>query len=100
MKKRGRIPEREAVAMLKQICNGFVALIKEGVMHRDLKPENILIHQGIMKLADFGFSKKDSAKKMTAHTMVGTPMYMSIQVLKGLPYSSKCDIWSLGLIFY
>jgi serine/threonine protein kinase len=53
-----------------------------------------------MKLADFGFSKKDKAKRMTAQTMVGTPMYMSIQVLKGLPYSSKCDIWSLGLIFY
>jgi serine/threonine protein kinase len=100
MKKRGKIPEKEAVQMLKQICNGFVELIKEGVMHRDLKPENILIHQGDMKLADFGFSKKDKAKRMTAQTMVGTPMYMSIQVLKGLPYSSKCDIWSLGLIFY
>ena len=51
-------------------------------MHRALKPENILIHQGAMKLADFGFSKKDRAKKMAAQTMVGTPMYMSIQVLK------------------
>ena len=86
--------------MLKQVCNGFVELIKEGVMHRDLKPENILIHQGVLKLADFGFSKKDRAKRMAAQTMVGTPMYMSIQILKGMPYSSKCDIWALGVIFY
>lgn len=27
-------------------------------MHRDLKPENILIHNGHIKIADFGFSKK------------------------------------------
>ena len=100
MKKKGKIPEKEAIAMLTQICNGFVELIKEGVMHRDLKPENILLHQGQLKLADFGFSKKDRAKKMTAQTMVGTPLYMSYQILKGLPYSSKCDIWGLGSIFY
>ena len=100
MKKRGKVPEKEAIGMLKQICNGFVELIQEGVMHRDLKPENILVHEGVLKLADFGFSKKDRAKKMAAQTMVGTPLYMSIQILKGMPYSSKCDIWALGCIFY
>ena len=26
-------------------------------MHRDLKPDNILIHQGLYKIADFGFAK-------------------------------------------
>lgn len=86
--------------MLTQICNGFLELIKEGIMHRDLKPENILLHQGVLKLADFGFSKKDRAKKRVQQTMVGTPLYMSYQILKGIPYSSKCDIWSLGFIFY
>jgi serine/threonine protein kinase len=53
-----------------------------------------------MKLADFGFSKKDRVKRMAAQTMVGTPLYMSIQILKGRPYSSKCDIWGLGCIFF
>ena len=38
MKKKGRIPEKDAIILLMQICNGFVELIKEGVMHRDLKP--------------------------------------------------------------
>ena len=32
--------------------------------------------------------------------MVGSPLYMSPQVLKGHTYNNKCDIWSLGLIFY
>ena len=38
MKKKGKIEEKEAIILLTQICNGFVELIKEGVMHRDLKP--------------------------------------------------------------
>ena len=37
---------------------------------------------------------------MLAQTFVGSPLYMSLQVLTGKPYSSKCDIWSLGCIFY
>lgn len=37
---------------------------------------------------------------MKNHTFVGTPLYMSVQILKGEDYTSKCDIWALGFIFY
>lgn len=37
---------------------------------------------------------------MLNQTIVGSPLYMPIEVLKGLSYSSKCDIWALGFIFY
>lgn len=33
-------------------------------------------------------------------TAVGTPYYMSPQILAGEKYSIKCDVWSLGVIFY
>jgi serine/threonine-protein kinase ULK/ATG1 len=33
-------------------------------------------------------------------TSVGTPIYMSPQVLLGDPYTIKCDVWSLGVVFY
>ena len=49
---------------------------------------------------DFGFSKKGHDKVLTNQTMVGTPLYMPLQILKAGAYSSKCDIWSLGCIFY
>lgn len=33
-------------------------------------------------------------------TKVGTPLYMSPQILHGQPYTIKCDVWSTGLVFY
>lgn len=65
-----------------------------------MKPENILLNKGVVKVCDFGFSKKGNSQKMKNQTAVGTPLYMSVEILKGEPYTSKCDIWALGFIFY
>lgn len=55
---------------------------------------------GQLKIGDFGFAKKTEGMSLKKQTIVGTPLYMSIEVLKCEPYSSKCDIWALGFIFY
>ena len=52
-----------------------------------------------LKLGDFGFAKKNKENSMVT-TCVGTPLYMSLEILKGDQYTSKCDIWALGFIFY
>lgn len=46
-------------------------------MHRDLKPENILLNNGVIKIADFGLSKK-VLDRITKQTHAGTPYYMSL----------------------
>ena len=63
--------EAKAIEILKQIINGFISLVKEGIIHRyfkdllrDVKPANILISKGQMKIGDFGFAKKNCSKKM------------------------------------
>jgi serine/threonine-protein kinase ULK/ATG1 len=33
-------------------------------------------------------------------TLLGTPLYMSPQILEAGKFSSKADIWSLGMLFY
>lgn len=54
-----------------------------------------------VKIGDFGFAKKSAAmSKIENQTIVGTPLYMSLQILKSEAYSSKCDIWALGFIYY
>lgn len=36
----------------------------------------------------------------TSQTSVGTPFYMSPQLILSEPYTIKCDVWSLGVVFY
>jgi serine/threonine protein kinase len=55
---------------------------------------------GQVKIADFGFSKNNICQKMKVGSFVGSPLYMAPQILRGEPYSSKCDVWAFGLIFY
>lgn len=52
-------------------------------MHRDIKPDNILIHNGSIKIADFGFCKPLENQNDMVATMLGSPIYMAPEVIKG-----------------
>ena len=73
---------------------------KENIIYRDLKPENILLgDNGHIKLVDFGFTKRlNDIRKDKTYTILGTPGYMSPEVLLGSGHSYKSDIWSLGIV--
>ena len=57
----------------------------QGLIHRDLKTGNLLLSNGIVKLGDFGISKLLAAEQTAAQTMVGTPYYMSPEILQARP---------------
>ena len=84
---------------LKQILNGFKGLHEQSVMHRDFKLANILLHDRICKIADLGFAKMMKETDLT-QTVLGTGLTMAPEVLKGMPYGLKADIWSIGVVFY
>jgi len=73
------------------------------VAHRDLKPENLLLQDATddsnIKIADFGFAKRVHAPKSLT-TMCGTPNYVAPEILKGLRYDEKADMWSVGVILF
>lgn len=99
LKTRNRLTEEETIEFLVQILNGFRTLVKNNIMHRDFKLANILKHNGVIKIADFGFAKilTDDA---FASTMLGSPLNMAPEILGGKDYNNKADIWSIGTCVY
>jgi serine/threonine protein kinase len=76
-------------------------LQQNNVIHRDIKPANILIKNGVAKITDFGFARiVDNVDDKVAHTFLGSPLYMSPEILAKKEFSAKCDVWSLGMTFY
>ncbi|KAH9932626.1 kinase-like domain-containing protein [Fomitopsis serialis] len=70
------------------------------ILHRDLKPDNVFLDENnLVKLGDFGLSKA-MAQASFANTYVGTPYYMSPELMQEKAYDSKSDIWSLGCLIY
>ena len=65
-----------------------------------LKLANILRHNGVLKIADFGFAKELQHDKDVARTILGTSLTMAPEVLDGKRYGMEADIYSLGVIFY
>lgn len=73
---------------------------REGIFHRDIKPANILVsHTGNVKLCDFGCSKKVSELSKATSCIIGTPIYMAPELIKGSPHQ-KSDIWSVGCTLF
>lgn len=58
LKKREKLPEEEALPILREFLMGFMHIAESGFLHRDLKPANILLKDKVVKIADFGFAKR------------------------------------------
>ena len=99
LKKYGRLPEALVGVYTVQVLGGLHYLHEQGVIHRDIKGANILIStEGRVKLADFGVATKmDAAGFDTqANTVMGTPYWMSPEIIQMSGFTTASDIWSVG----
>ncbi len=102
LRKRGTLPVSDAVAIMKQVCEGLDAAHSEDVIHRDLKPANVIISKdGRTRILDFGLARSFEETGITRTGVVlGTPDYMSPEQALGQTVDARSDIFAFGVMFY
>jgi serine/threonine protein kinase len=97
MRQRGRLPEREAAMLVRDVLDAIAAAHAQGIVHRDLKPSNILLDaQDRPRVMDFGIA----ARVADAHDgrIAGTPGYISPEAIAGAKPHPLMDVFAAGMM--
>ena len=98
--KRKKINTKFVDTIIYQVSEGLKVLHKNNIIHRDIKTSNILVfNKNLIKITDFGISKILDNNAL-AKSSIGTPYYMSPEIIKGIPYDFSVDFWALGCLIY
>ena len=90
----------EAVSIVKQTLVALGHAHELGIVHHDVKPSNIFITQdGQALLMDFGLAKM-VADTLGSDLAVSTPEYVAPEQAEGKTVDHRCDLYSLGVVFY
>ena len=95
------LPIETILPIYDQVCGALDHAHRNKIVHRDVKPANIMIlHNGLVKVTDFGIAKMMAMGMTQAGQILGTPNYMSPEQVKGRQIDGRSDIFSLGVILY
>lgn len=84
-----------------EVFLGLDYLHSNNIIHRDVKCLNLfLTKHRVVKIGDLGVSKIVSNINALHCTRVGTPLYLSPELIKQMPYDFKVDMWSVGCSIY
>lgn len=101
---RGTLPVWEIVAVCRAVCDALAYAHHQNIVHRDIKPANIMItDSNVVKVTDFGIAKfllagPDATR--SGSQIIGTPLYMSPEQIRGDAVDARSDIYSLGATLY
>jgi len=97
------ISEYKVIEWIKQICHGLSHLHSHKIIHRDINPYNILLksrdNSNEIRITNFGRAI-DCSDGPIIDSILGSPYYISPEMLNGHGYDTKTDMWSLGVTLY
>lgn len=105
----GALDPARAVKLIWQASKALAEAHERGITHRDLKPENLFVTSvggegDFIKVLDFGLAKLAEREGNPALTnagwAVGTPKYVSPEVVFGSPADARSDVYGLGAVLY
>ena len=101
--RRGMLKEKELLRLALHMTRALEHADSNGVLHRDIKPSNIIVsRERVPKLCDFGLAKDTilEANGTSAGVVLGTPMYISPEQIRGAANDIRSDLYSLGATLY
>jgi eukaryotic-like serine/threonine-protein kinase len=99
---RGPLPQYAVARLAEQLLSALATAHAAGVVHRDVKPSNIMVlPNGRVKLTDFGIAQStDDPHLTTTGILVGSPVYMAPERLRGEHADAGSDLWALGAVLF
>lgn len=97
--------ERDARELSRKIIEGVHYFHQRNIAHRDLKPNNLLLRESSndndqhVEIADFGLATFVSGPE-SLNKRCGTMCFCAPEIIRGLPYDERADMWSVGVIIY
>lgn len=96
------LPIATVYRLVAEIAEALAYAHQKNIVHRDIKPGNLLYNpEGEqVKVTDFGIARITDESKTRTGDILGSPLYMAPEQLKGHQVSAAADIYSLGVTFY
>ncbi|WP_097461640.1 serine/threonine-protein kinase [Mangrovitalea sediminis] len=101
-KTKSLLPVATVYDIVARIADALAYAHEQKVIHRDIKPANIIYdpQTGALKVTDFGIAKLSDDSRTKTGSVLGSPLYMSPEQLKGQKVSGASDLYSLGVTFF
>ncbi len=92
---------REAIEITDRLGDALAEVHAIGIVHRDLKPSNVILTPRGPKVLDFGLASVRGAVHLTSsHSVMGSPIAMSPEQIRGESADNRSDLWALGVMLH
>ena len=96
------LPVATVYQIVAEVADALDYAHRQNVVHRDIKPGNLIFNPqtGQLKVTDFGIARITDSSNTRTGEILGSPIYLSPELLKGEKADGATDIYSLGVSFY